>query len=235
MQLGDRIATLAWNTERHLELWYGATGLGAIYHTVNPRLFEEQIVYIVNHAQDRMMFLDLTFVPLVEKIADRLVTIERFVILTDAAHMPETRLRGAVAYEAWLAEADGDFAWAAFDENTAAGLCYTSGTTGHPKGVLYSHRSNVLHAMACLAPDFLGFSARDVAMPVVPLFHANGWSFAFSAPMAGATLVLPGRSSMAPRCSNCSMARVSPSQPRCRQSGLACSSIWRQAGSGLQH
>ncbi len=192
MQLGDRIATLAWNTERHLELWYGATGLGAIYHTVNPRLFEEQIVYIVNHAQDRMMFLDLTFVPLVEKIADRLVTIERFVILTDAAHMPETRLRGAVAYEAWLAEADGDFAWAAFDENTAAGLCYTSGTTGHPKGVLYSHRSNVLHAMACLAPDFLGFSARDVAMPVVPLFHANGWSFAFSAPMAGATLVLPG-------------------------------------------
>ncbi|MGL4729837.1 MAG: AMP-binding protein, partial [Bosea sp. (in: a-proteobacteria)] len=117
---------------------------------------------------------------------------ERFVVLTDADHMPQTTLRNAIAYEEWLSGADGDFAWASFDENTAAGLCYTSGTTGHPKGVLYSHRSNVLHSMACIAPDFLGFSAMDVAMPVVPLFHANGWSFAFSAPMAGATLVLPG-------------------------------------------
>jgi fatty-acyl-CoA synthase len=189
---GDRIATLAWNTWRHLEAWYGITGIGAVYHTVNPRLFDDQIVYIANHAEDRLLFLDLTFVPLMERLQDRLPTIKRFVVLTDAAHMPETKLRGAVPYEEWLAEADGDFAWASFDENTAAGMCYTSGTTGEPKGVVYSHRSNVLHSMAVLATDMLGLSSRDVAMPVVPLFHANGWSFAFSAPMAGAALVLPG-------------------------------------------
>ncbi|HEX8662409.1 MAG TPA: long-chain-fatty-acid--CoA ligase [Beijerinckiaceae bacterium] len=189
---GDRVATLAWNTWRHLEAWYGVTGIGAVYHTVNPRLFDDQIVYIVNHAEDRLLFLDLTFVPLMERLQDRLPTIKRFVVLTDAANMPQTQLRGAVPYEEWLAEADGDFAWASFDENTAAGMCYTSGTTGEPKGVVYSHRSNVLHSMAVLASDMLGLSSRDVAMPVVPLFHANGWSFAFSAPMAGAALVLPG-------------------------------------------
>lgn len=189
---GDRIATLAWNTARHLECWYGITGVGAVYHTVNPRLFEDQIAYIVDHAQDRMMFLDLGFVPLVEKLAPRLPSIERYVILTDAAHMPNTSLPGAVPYEEYLAEADADFAWLAVEEGAAAGLCYTSGTTGEPKGVLYSHRSNVLHALMARAPDALGLSARDVAMPVVPLFHANGWSFGFSAPMTGASLVLPG-------------------------------------------
>jgi acyl-CoA synthetase (AMP-forming)/AMP-acid ligase II len=192
VKLGDRVATLAWNTWRHLEAWYGITGIGAIYHTVNPRLFEDQIVYIMNHAEDRVLMLDLTFVPLMEKLQDRLPTIERFVVFTDDAHMPETSLRNAVPYEDWLAEVDDDFTWAAFEENTAAGLCYTSGTTGDPKGVLYSHRSNVLHAMMTVAPDCFGLSASDVAMPVVPLFHANGWSFAFSAPMAGAALVLPG-------------------------------------------
>ncbi len=192
VQAGDRLATLAWNTERHFELWYGITGIGAIYHTVNPRLFQEQIVWILNHAGDRMLFLDLTFVPLVEKLADRLPSIERYVILTDAAHMPETSLRNAVCHEDWLGGCDGDIAWTAVDENAAAGLCYTSGTTGNPKGVLYSHRSNVLHAMANIAPDFLALSSRDVAMPVVPLFHANGWSFAFAAPMSGAKLVMPG-------------------------------------------
>jgi fatty-acyl-CoA synthase len=189
---GDRVATLAWNTWRHLEAWYGITGLGAVYHTVNPRLFDEQIVYIVNHAEDRLLLLDLTFVPLVERLAPRLPPIERFVVLTDGAHLPDTSLPNAVAYEDWLAEADEDFVWASFDENTAAGLCYTSGTTGEPKGVLYSHRSNVLHSLAVNGADFLGIGSRDVAMPVVPLFHANGWSFAFSAPMAGATLVFPG-------------------------------------------
>ena len=189
---GDRIATLAWNTWRHLETWYGITGVGAVYHTVNPRLFDDQIAYIVNHAEDRILFLDLTFVPLAERLAPHLASIERYVVLTDAAHMPETGLPNAVAYEDFLAETDGDFAWASVEENAAAGMCYTSGTTGMPKGVLYSHRSNVLHSMATLAPDMLGLSSRDVAMPVVPLFHANGWSFAFSAPMAGATLVLPG-------------------------------------------
>ena len=192
IKLGDRIATLAWNSWRHLEAWYGITGIGAIYHTVNPRLFDDQIVYIVNHAEDRLLFLDLTFVPLMERLQERLPTIERYVVLTDAAHMPQTKLRNAVPYEEWIAEADEDFRWADFDENTAAGMCYTSGTTGDPKGVLYSHRSNVLHSLAAVQPDMLGLSSRDVAMPVVPLFHANGWSFAFSAPMAGAALIFPG-------------------------------------------
>ncbi|WP_375461279.1 long-chain-fatty-acid--CoA ligase [uncultured Enterovirga sp.] len=192
IRLGDRVATLAWNTARHLETWYGITGLGAVYHTVNPRLFEDQIVYIISHAEDRLLFLDLTFVPLVEKLADRLPSIERYVVLTDGAHMPETKLRNAVAYEAWIDEVDEDFRWADFPETTAAGLCYTSGTTGEPKGVLYSHRSNVLHAMMTVMPDAFGLSTRDVVMPVVPLFHANSWSLAFAAPMAGAALVLPG-------------------------------------------
>ena len=192
IKLGDRVATLAWNTWRHLETWYGILGVGAVYHTVNPRLFPEQIVWIVNHAEDRMLFVDLTFVPLLEKIADKLPTIERYVVLTDAAHMPRTSLKNAVAYEDWIAQVDGDFAWKSFDENTAAGMCYTSGTTGHPKGVLYSHRSNVLHAFMASLPDSKNLSSRDVCMPVVPMFHANGWSLAFSTPMMGASLVLPG-------------------------------------------
>jgi fatty-acyl-CoA synthase len=189
---GDRVATLAWNSDRHLELWYGISGIGAITHTINPRLFPEQIAWIANHADDRLMFLDLTFVPMIEAIQEKLPGIARYVVLTDAGHMPETNLKGAVAYEDWLAEVDDDFAWAALDENTAAGLCYTSGTTGGPKGVLYSHRSNVLHALACAAPDYMGLSARDTSMPVVPLFHANSWSLAYSAPMTGAKLVMPG-------------------------------------------
>jgi fatty-acyl-CoA synthase len=189
---GDRVATLAWNTWRHLESWYGIVGIGAVYHTVNPRLFQEQIAWIINHAEDRVMMTDLTFVPLVEKLADKLPTVERYVVFTDAAHMPKTTLRNAVAYEEWLAEADGDVAWAQFDENTAAGMCYTSGTTGNPKGVVYSHRSNVLHALAHSSSSVLGISANDVILPVVPLFHANGWSLAFAAPISGATLVMPG-------------------------------------------
>lgn len=189
---GDRVATLCWNTWRHLETWYGILGIGAIYHTVNPRLFPDQIAWIVNHAEDRMMITDITFVPILEKIADRLTTIERYIILTDAAHMPQTSLKNAVPYEEWIGEVDGDFAWKSFDENTAAGMCYTSGTTGHPKGVLYSHRSNVLHAFMASLPDAKGISSRDVVLPVVPFFHANGWSLAFSTPMTGASLVMPG-------------------------------------------
>ncbi len=192
VKLGDRVATMAWNTWRHLECWYGILGIGAIYHTVNPRLFPEQIIWIINHAGDRVMMVDTTFVPILEKIADKLPTIERYIVLTDAAHMPQTTLKNAVAYEEWLAEADGDFTWKSFDENTAAGMCYTSGTTGNPKGVLYSHRSNVLHAFMASLPDAKNLSSRDVCMPVVPFFHANGWSLAFSTPLVGASLVLPG-------------------------------------------
>jgi fatty-acyl-CoA synthase len=193
VRLGDRVATLAWNSWRHLESWYGILGVGAIYHTVNPRLFTDQIVWIINHAEDRVIMTDVTFLPLLEKIADRIPTIERTIVYCDSAHMPQTSLRNAVPYEDWLAEADGDFAWKSFDENTAAGMCYTSGTTGSPKGVVYSHRSNVLHAMTALRPDMIGLSGRDIAMPVVPLFHANGWAIGFAAPMAGAALVLPGQ------------------------------------------
>jgi fatty-acyl-CoA synthase len=192
IRLGDRVATLAWNTWRHLESWYGILGIGAVYHTINPRLFPDQIAWIINHAGDRVMMTDLTFVPLLEKIADKLPSIERYIIFTDAAHMPATSLRNAVPYETWLADADGDFAWKAFDENTAAGMCYTSGTTGHPKGVVYSHRSNVLHTLLSLQPDAIGLSSRDVVLPIVPMFHANSWGLAFSSPMAGAALVMPG-------------------------------------------
>jgi acyl-CoA synthetase (AMP-forming)/AMP-acid ligase II len=189
---GDRVATLAWNTWRHLESWYAIAGIGAIYHTVNPRLFPQQIVWIINHAKDRILLADLTFVALLEALADKLPTIEQYVILTDDAHMPATRLKQAVAYEEWLADTEGDQNWAKFHENTAAGLCYTSGTTGHPKGVLYSHRSNVLHSMALCNPDAFAVSSRSVILPVVPMFHANSWSIAFSAPMMGAKLVMPG-------------------------------------------
>jgi fatty-acyl-CoA synthase len=190
--LGDRIGTLAWNTARHIEAWYGTMGIGAIYHTLNPRLFPEQIAWIMNHAEDKALFVDLTFVPLVEKIAASVPSLKKVIVLTDAAHMPATTLPNAVVYEDWLAEADGDFAWRSFDENTAAGMCYTSGTTGEPKGVLYSHRSNVLHAMIACMPDAMGISSRDVILPVVPMFHANAWGLGQSAPMIGAKLVMPG-------------------------------------------
>ncbi|MGO4716243.1 fatty-acid--CoA ligase [Bradyrhizobium sp. 2TAF24] len=192
IKFGDRVATIAWNTWRHLECWYGIMGIGAVCHTVNPRLFPDQIAWIVNHAQDRIVITDLTFVPILEKIATSLPSVERYVVLTDKAHMPQTTLKNAIAYEDWIAEVDGNFAWKEFDENTAAAMCYTSGTTGDPKGVLYSHRSNVLHALMANTKDSLGASANDTMLPVVPLFHANSWGIAFSAPSMGTKLVMPG-------------------------------------------
>jgi fatty-acyl-CoA synthase len=189
---GDRVGTFASTTARHMEVWYGAAGMGAVYHPVNPRLFEEHLKFIIDHAGDRLMFVDPQYVPLLEKMAGRFPDIEQYVVFADARGMPATSLRNAVDYESWLGEADGDFAWPAFDENTAAGLFYTSGTTGRPKGVLYSHRSIVLLSLAVNAVDMYAFSARDVVMMVVPMYHANGWSWPFTAPMSGASLVLPG-------------------------------------------
>lgn len=189
---GDRIGTVAWSTARHMECWYGIAGIGAVYHPINPRLFTEQIVHIVNDAKDRILMVDISFVELLEGLADKLVSVERYIILTDRAHMPQTSLRNAISYEDWIADADGDLEWPVFDENTAASLAYTSGTTGNPKGVLYSHRSIVLMSLTGTSPDMYGFSALDVILQVVPMCHANGWTWPFSAPMAGAGMVFPG-------------------------------------------
>ncbi len=190
--LGDRVATLAWNTERHLEAWYGAMSMGAVLHTVNPRLFPEQIAWIINHAEDKVLFFDTTFAPIVEKIAPLLKTVTTYVALTDRFNLPTGAIPNVIAYEDFIAGQSQDAQWGAFEENTACGLCYTSGTTGDPKGVLYSHRSNLLHAMAANSADCFGAGANDVVLPVVPMFHANAWAIAFVAPMCGAKLVMPG-------------------------------------------
>jgi fatty-acyl-CoA synthase len=189
---GDVVGVMAWNTPRLLEVWYGVPGAGATLHTLNPRLAPDDLVYIINHAGDRMLMVDADLAPLIARIRDRLETVREIVVLTDAGQMPDA-LPGAIAYEDWLAEADGDFAWVDGDERDACGICYTSGTTGNPKGVVYTHRSNVLHALACQGHDVLNLSSRDTLMPVVPLFHANGWCTAFAAPLVGAAMVLPGR------------------------------------------
>lgn len=189
---GDIVATMAWNTARHLEAWYGIMGMGAVCHTLNPRLFAEQLVYIINHAEDKIIFVDLTFVPILEAIADKLPNVKSYVIMTDRAHMPETKLPNALCFEEIVEAEDGNFKWAEVDENAACGLCYTSGTTGNPKGVLYSHRSNVLHSMAANMGDALGMKSTDSILPVVPMFHANAWGIAFAAPAVGAKIVMPG-------------------------------------------
>ena len=189
---GDRVATLAWNSWRHLELYYGVTCSGRVLHTVNPRLFQEQIVYIIDHADDGYVFFDLDFVGLVEQLAPHLPEVKGWVALCDARDLPAVKVGNLLCYETLLAEVSPDYVWPQFDENTACTLCYTSGTTGNPKGVLYSHRSTLLHAFAACAADGMAFSAKDSILVIVPLFHANAWSIPFSCAMCGAKLVLPG-------------------------------------------
>ncbi|MCB1394435.1 MAG: long-chain-fatty-acid--CoA ligase [Rhodobacter sp.] len=193
MAQGTRVGTLAWNTDRHLELYYAVSGSGAVLHTLNPRLHPDQLAWIAGDADDRILCFDLTFLPLVEAVAPRLTGVRHFVLMTDCAHMPaETKIPGLLCYEDLLAAQDDRFDWPEFDENTASSLCYTSGTTGNPKGVLYSHRSTVLHTWASALPDSLGLSAADAVLPVVPMFHVNAWGLPYSACMVGAKLVLPG-------------------------------------------
>ncbi|SOZ34671.1 3-(methylthio)propionyl-CoA ligase [Cupriavidus neocaledonicus] len=192
VQQGERVGTLAWNGYRHLEIYYGVSGMGAVCHTVNPRLFPEQIAYIVNHAEDGYVFFDLTFLPLVEGVAPHCPNVRGWVAMTDRAHMPAESKVPLLCYEELLDAQDGNYEWPQFDENLASSLCYTSGTTGNPKGALYSHRSTVLHSYASAMPDALGCSASDVILPVVPMFHVNAWGLPYSVPLVGAKLVLPG-------------------------------------------
>ncbi len=192
VQPGDRIATLAWNTHRHMELYYAVSGIGAVLHTVNPRLFSEQIEYIINHAEDKLVFVDLPFVELLEPLRDKLTSVKGFVVMTDREHMPDTSLAPLYCFEDLLAAQATQYNWPRFDENTAAALCYTSGTTGNPKGVLYSHRAMVLHAQATASRELLDLNPDTVLMPMVAMYHAGAWGAPYAAPLAGCKLVLPG-------------------------------------------
>ena len=192
VQPGDRIATLAWNGYRHFEIYYAVAGSGAVTHTINPRLFPDQISYIANHAEDGYVFFDLTFAPLLEKVGPLLKTVKGFIAMCGHDAMPKANIPSLLCYEELLEKEEDDFQWPSFDERTAACLCYTSGTTGNPKGALYSHRSTVLHAFGAALPDGWNFSARDVVMPVVPMFHVNGWGLPYSCAMVGAKMVFPG-------------------------------------------
>lgn len=191
--MGQRVATLAWNGYRHLELYYAVSGSGAVLHTINPRLHAEQIAYIVNHADDQYVFFDLTFLPIVEAVASHCPGVKGFVLMSDRAHMPqETAIPHLLCYEDLLAASSSDYTWPEFDETAAASLCYTSGTTGNPKGALYSHRSTVLHAYAAASPNALNVSSRDTVLPVVPMFHVNAWGLPYTVLSAGAKMVFPG-------------------------------------------
>ncbi|MDE2488092.1 MAG: long-chain fatty acid--CoA ligase [Alphaproteobacteria bacterium] len=190
---GDRVATLAWSTHRHFELYFAATGVGAVLHTINPRLHPEQVAWVANHAEDVILLYDISFADLVAETASKMATVRTFVALTDRAHLPANAPKGTRVYEELLAAASAEFRWPELDEKAACGLCYTSGTTGNPKGVLYSHRSTVLHAMALALPDNFDFSAADVVMPCAQMYHANAWGTPYAAPLVGAKLVLPGR------------------------------------------
>ncbi|TRY29910.1 long-chain-fatty-acid--CoA ligase [Aliiglaciecola sp. M165] len=191
-KFGDRIGTLAWNDYRHLELYYGVSGSGMVCHMINPKLFPEQINYIINHAQDKFIFVDVLVMPLIEALHPHLTSLEGIIVLTGKDTMPITELPNVYCYEELLAEQDDDYDWPEFDENTACGMCYTSGTTGNPKGVVYSHRSTLLHAYAGALPDATNASNRDVCMPIVPMFHVNAWGIPYASIMVGAKLVMPG-------------------------------------------
>jgi acyl-CoA synthetase (AMP-forming)/AMP-acid ligase II len=188
----EGIGTLAWNGFRHMELYFGVSGMGAVLHTINPRLFPEQIEYIANHAEDQYLFFDLTFAPLIEKLGPAMKTVKAFVAMTDRAHLPALALGNLLCYEELVGAQDGDYEWPTFDERTASSLCYTSGTTGHPKGVLYSHRSTLLHSFGACTLDGLGLSSAESALLVVPMFHVNAWGMPYAGAMCGAKLVLPG-------------------------------------------
>ncbi|MES2323821.1 MAG: 3-(methylthio)propionyl-CoA ligase [Pseudomonadota bacterium] len=191
--MGDRVATLAWNGYRHMELYYAVSGSGAVLHTINPRLHPEQIAYICNHAEDQYLFFDLTFLPLIEAVAAHCKTVKAFVLMADRDRMPaETKIASLLCYEDLVAGGDDDYEWPLFDENSAASLCYTSGTTGNPKGALYSHRSTVLHAYASAMPNALNVRATDTVLPVVPMFHVNAWGLPYSVLLSGAKMVYPG-------------------------------------------
>ncbi len=189
---GDRVGTLAWNGYRHMELYFGVSGSQAVLHTINPRLFAEQMAYVINHGGANILFTDLTFVPLLESLADQLEQIEHIVVMTDREHMPATSLSNVQCYEDLIDKGDSSYQWPEFDENSASSMCYTSGTTGNPKGVVYSHRSTLIHAMGSSIPNGLGLSATDTVLLVVPQFHVNSWGVSYAAPMNGCKLVLPG-------------------------------------------
>ena len=192
LQQGDVVGTLAWNTFRHFELYFGVSGIGCVVNTVNPRLFPEQLIYIINHAANKYLFVDLTFVPLVESISDSLEGIKGIIVLTDKEHMPDTELKNVICYEDLIADEPTEYDWPVFDENTASSLCYTSGTTGNPKGVLYSHRSTLLHTWIVSSGNVGKVSSSSVILPVVPMFHVNAWGIPYASAMFGAKLVLPG-------------------------------------------
>jgi len=191
-KFGDRIGTLAWNDYRHLELYYGVSGSGMVCHTINPKLFPEQVNYIINHAEDRFIFVDLLVVPLLEALKDHLPKVEGYIILTDEAHMPETSLPNVMCYETLLSKQSTSFEWPEFDENTASAMCYTSGTTGNPKGVVYSHRSTLLHAFGGSMPDVVAASYKETTLPIVPMFHVNAWGAPYASLMVGTKMVMPG-------------------------------------------
>lgn len=232
---GDCVGTLAWNGYRHLELYFGVSGSGAVLHTVNPRLFAEQLAYVINHAGDKVMFTDLTFVPLLEGLADQLPNIEHFVIMTDRAHMPDTTLKNVLCYEELLESGNRSYQWPDLDENSASSICYTSGTTGNPKGVVYSHRSTLIHTMGSSVPNGLNLSGTDSILLVVPQFHVNSWGVSYAAPMNGCKLVLPG-----PAMDGASIHELLD-QEKCTLS-LAVPTIWmmltgflRESGEKLPH